>query len=238
MNTPIDYDARKAAIIADSSKFQRVCSAFVGRNVEHCMSSLFYDIGQNLGDCARLFDVDYDEAMTWFSREDWEEPVRTYIFDDADLDDLEKIIDLADEDWQTVLDNIGYSTYLATQDELENDDPDDFEDWLKGQDDCHSKEESFSRAVRHEVWMFVTDDHYGVVGREFDIEPDQREVYEHWLVDRYFGSQLAQSGEVVFEFCNMTIWGRCCTGQSIAMDGVIEEMVKGFDADHWVWAEA
>ncbi|MFZ3014374.1 MAG: hypothetical protein WA045_11780, partial [Nitrospira sp.] len=191
MNTEIDYEARKAEIIADSSKFQRVCSTFVGRNVEHCMSSLFYDIGRNLEDCARIFDFDYDEAMRWFSSEDWEEVVRAHIFDDADLDDLEKIVGLCDEDWDDILDGVGYNVYVATCEEDEDgDDPDDFEDWLKGQDECHDEKDSFTLHVRNAVWMMVTGDYYRKVGEEFGLDPDQREVFEHWSITRNLGTLL------------------------------------------------
>lgn len=53
------------------------------------------------------------------------------------------------------------------------------------------------------------------------------EIYEHWLVTDFFGRKLKERGEHVTEFCNMTIWGRCCTGQAIAMDGVIMSIAKG-----------
>jgi hypothetical protein len=52
------------------------------------------------------------------------------------------------------------------------------------------------------------------------------DVYEHWIVTDFFGRKLRDHGEHVVEFCNLTIWGRCCTGQSIAMDGVIMEIAK------------
>ena len=233
-----DYEARKAAIIADTSKFQRVCSTFVGKNVEHCMSSLMYDISQNLQDCARIFDFDYDEALGWFQQQDWEEPVRYFIFQDADLDQLQEIVELCDEDWDDILDGIGYNTYLETQEEDGNEDPDALKDWLKGQDACHDAKESFTEALKQAVWMTVTDDYYDRVGNEFNLDVEYREVYEHWLVDRWFAARLRERGEVVFEFCNMTIWGRCTTGQAISIDGVVEGIVKDLSANHWVWGEA
>lgn len=52
------------------------------------------------------------------------------------------------------------------------------------------------------------------------------EIYEHWIVTDHFARKLKDHGEHVVEFCNMTIWGRCCTGQAIAMDGVIMSIAK------------
>lgn len=233
-----DYEARKAAIIADTSKFQRVCSSFVARYVEHCMSSLMYDIGKNLEDCARIFDYDYDEVLGWFQQATWEEPVSYFIVHDADLDQLQEIVELCDEDWNDVLDGIGYTAYLEAQEDDGNDEPDDLEDWLAGQDACHDAKESFTDALKNAVWEMVTEDYYEKVGNEFNLDVEYREVYEHWLVDRWFSERLASRGEVIFEFCNMTLWGRCCTGQAISMDSVVEEIVKDLDEHHWVWGEA
>lgn len=57
---------------------------------------------------------------------------------------------------------------------------------------------------------------------ERDIEPYQREVYEHWIVTDWLAEQLAARGEKVdHDFAGLTIWARTCTGQSIAADGVI-----------------
>lgn len=63
---------------------------------------------------------------------------------------------------------------------------------------------------------------------ENDIDRHQHdhEVYEHWIVTGHFGRRLQEHGEHVVEFCNMTIWCRCCTGQSICMDGVIENIAR------------
>jgi len=52
------------------------------------------------------------------------------------------------------------------------------------------------------------------------------EIYEHWIVTDHFARKLKDHGEHVTEFCNLTIWGRCCTGQAIAMDGVILSIAK------------
>ncbi len=103
----------KQEIINDETLFQRACGLWVERNIGQCVSSLMYDVGRNLEECSRIFDFDYDEALGWFQREDYEEVVNDFI-DDADLDDLETIADMAG-DWSDV---VGYiPTAVAFEDE-------------------------------------------------------------------------------------------------------------------------
>lgn len=60
---------------------------------------------------------------------------------------------------------------------------------------------------------------------EFDIEPYQREIFEHWIVSDWLGRKLEAKGERVdFDFAGLTVWGRTTTGQAIYMDRVIEEI--------------
>lgn len=55
---------------------------------------------------------------------------------------------------------------------------------------------------------------------------ESAEVYEYWAVSDWLGSKLAEAGEVVFETCGLTIWGRMTTGQAIAMDGVMKRIAE------------
>ncbi|MBK7804341.1 MAG: hypothetical protein IPJ55_17100 [Chloracidobacterium sp.] len=87
----------KQEIIANESKFQRACQLWVNGNIGECVSYLMHPIGQNLEECSRIFDFDYDEALGWFQKEDYSEVVDNFI-DDADLDDLETIADMVG-DW-------------------------------------------------------------------------------------------------------------------------------------------
>ena len=81
----------KQEILKDESRFQRACSRYVERNVICCVSSLMYDIGQNLEACSKIFDFDYDEAIGWYQRDDWEEPVAWFIRKEATLEQLQEI---------------------------------------------------------------------------------------------------------------------------------------------------
>jgi hypothetical protein len=62
---------------------------------------------------------------------------------------------------------------------------------------------------------------------EENIEPQQREAYEHWIVSSYLAEKLEEKGEMItHDFLGLTIWGRTCTGQAISMDYVIRTIYK------------
>ncbi|GEM_PF-5480666 len=57
------------------------------------------------------------------------------------------------------------------------------------------------------------------------IEPHEREVFEHWIVSRWFAEKLSEQGEKVdMDFEGLCIWARTTTGQAIYADGVIERI--------------
>ena len=58
---------------------------------------------------------------------------------------------------------------------------------------------------------------------EYEINPYQWEVYEHWIVSDWLADQLAALGEKVDkDFAGLAVWARTTTGQAISMDSVIE----------------
>lgn len=58
-----------------------------------------------------------------------------------------------------------------------------------------------------------------------EIEPHEREVYEHWIVSDWLADKLAAKGEKIDkDFAGMTVWARTTTGQAISTDSVIEEI--------------
>ena len=64
----------------------------------------------------------------------------------------------------------------------------------------------------------------------YDIEPTQREVFEHWIVSDWLANRLEEHGErVLRDFFGLTVWGRTCSDQAISLDGVIGEI---FDELH------
>ena len=65
---------------------------------------------------------------------------------------------------------------------------------------------------------------------DHNLEPHRNEAYEHWIVSNWLAGKLESAGEIVCrDFLGLTVWGRCTTGQSIAIDGVICDI---YDALH------
>lgn len=227
----------KSEIIADETCFQRACSAYVERNVLYCLSSLMWPIGQDVDRAAKLFDEDYEDLMSWFVREDWGTPVRYYI-DNADLNELEAVADMVGY-WSDVIGDV------PTAIEKEDDDGDTYYEIEalgiidNDEDDANQAAlEASIDTLREKVKDLITNDNeYRDIASAFDLDPEQDEVYEHWLVDSYFAKELEEHGELVFGFCNLIVWGRCTTGQSISLDGVIRQIVAELDENHWVWRE-
>lgn len=66
-----------------------------------------------------------------------------------------------------------------------------------------------------------------------DADQYRSEIYEHWLVQDWFARRLRDHGELVVEFMGLTIWGRGCTGQAIALDYGIQRIAAEVYADEW-----
>lgn len=66
------------------------------------------------------------------------------------------------------------------------------------------------------------------------LDPYDREVYEHWIVSNWLANKLTAKGEKCDkDFAGLVVWARCTTGQSIACDGVMQEIA----CDLWPTAE-
>lgn len=63
-------------------------------------------------------------------------------------------------------------------------------------------------------------------------EPDFKEIFEWWSVSNWLMEKLEQRGEPILHTDYGDYWGRCCTGQAIAMDSVIRDLVK----EYWLRA--
>lgn len=60
-----------------------------------------------------------------------------------------------------------------------------------------------------------------------NVDPYDREVFEHWAVTDHFAAKLEAKGEKVDrDFAGLTVWARTTTGQAIAMDEVVREIVR------------
>lgn len=60
-------------------------------------------------------------------------------------------------------------------------------------------------------------------------EPRIPEIFEYWIVSPFLGKMLSDHGECVLRRSDGWIWGRCCCGQAIALDYVIEKICEELD---------
>ncbi len=49
-------------------------------------------------------------------------------------------------------------------------------------------------------------------------------IFEYWAISEWLGDRLKENKEIVFNMLDFTVWGRQTTGQSIALDGVIQKI--------------
>lgn len=235
----------KSEILADEGRFQRACSIWVSRYIGSCVSSLMYDVGQNLEECSRIFDFDYDEAIGWFQRDDWEEPVLDFI-NDAGLEDLETIADMVGY-WDDVLDEAGVPKIHYSENDDEEYRNEEWRFFADGVEHAFDDEEEAIEAARMSVidsirekikGLIESDDEFREIANHFDLDPNTWEIYEHWTIkEGYIARLLQQHSQVVFDFGGMCIWARGATGQSISMDYVIRQIVRELDESHWIWGE-
>lgn len=61
---------------------------------------------------------------------------------------------------------------------------------------------------------------------ENGIEPDEREIYEHWIVSGFLRGKLEEKGERCGDLAGLDVWGRPTTGQAILLDAVIRDIVR------------
>ena len=63
-----------------------------------------------------------------------------------------------------------------------------------------------------------------------ELEQEQEEakdIYEWWLISDWIARKLEEQNECMLNTDYGTWWGRTCTGHSISMDYVIEQIVRG-----------
>lgn len=62
---------------------------------------------------------------------------------------------------------------------------------------------------------------------DLDIDPYEREVFEHWIVSDWLADKLAERGEKVDkDFAGLTVWARTTTGQAIHADHVFDDILR------------
>lgn len=95
--------------------------------------------------------------------------------------------------------------------------------------------EMASEVVKYHVYANVGEFFEGAFDEEkldcwsnlYDDETDEyREILEYWLVSEKLAFWLKRKGEPIYRGVRCWIWGRCCSGQAIALDTVIEDLAK------------
>lgn len=213
----------------NSAELHELASKLVQRHVIYCVSGLIEGLVKVSSDLdyKALYDafgVDADEMLNLCQRPDYETAAHDFIFDDADLVDLESIAD-DNGDWESILEeavpeikevveetddaSTTYYTYEGADERFE--DKDEAKD---------SAIESVMPDIREAVWKITSD--YESICINHGLDYEYTDVYEHWIVSYWLSRRLAEKGEVTGEVCGLTVWGRCTTGQHISCDGVIE----------------
>lgn len=60
-----------------------------------------------------------------------------------------------------------------------------------------------------------------------NIDPEQIEALEHWIVSDWLADRLLEKGEMVDkDIYGVVVWGRTCSGQAISADSVINEIYQ------------
>ena len=58
---------------------------------------------------------------------------------------------------------------------------------------------------------------------------DIQEIYEYWIVSEWFFDKLKELKEPIVEWGGLYIWGRTTTGQSIALDYIIDKIRRSLN---------
>ena len=209
------------------SKRQELGRRLVDREVYYCVSSLVGTLSALAQNCdpsvLRNECLDWEEdILPLLESTNYEEAVRQYVMNDADLSDLEGLVE-NDGYWSDFLkESVGYDMDNPPQTEPDDDgdtEDIDLDDWLEQQ--------AIRSHLCEEVFEFLSkNSDFEELCREFNIDTDdfRDDVYEHYIISGWLAARLRERGEVTGDLCGMTIWGRCCTGQAICLDHVIQEI--------------
>lgn len=87
--------------------------------------------------------------------------------------------------------------------------------------------EDWENAATDNGWHGDDEDSARQFCEDENVDPYEREVYEHWIVSDWLADHLIKRGEKVDkDFCGLTVWARTTTGQAIANDYVIDDILR------------
>ena len=194
----------------------------VDREIYYCVSELVSTMGEllcqgNSGNSGLSWEND---ILPLCEHNDYETPAIEVINDCDDFYDLENMAESVGY-WSDAIAATGYDATLEYADEDGYMYSVSFDEWFEDHRTDAEKADVLTALHQYIInavsnWQEFCEDN--------DIEADHYEVYEHWLISNWLSEKLAAKGETVGELCGLTIWGRGCTGQAIALDGVIERI--------------
>lgn len=209
------------------SKRQELGRRLVDREVYYCVSSLvgtLSALAQNVG-----YSVQRNEGISWeediaplLESTNYEEAATSHVTECEDLYDLELMAENVGF-WSDAIELTGYDSAQEYADSDGEMGTIDFDTWFE--DHCTDDEK---KAVLDTLQGYIINNtsNYEEFCLEHDVDTDEyrEEVYEHWLVSNWLARKLSERGYVTGNLCGLTIWGRCCTGQAICLDHVIQEI--------------
>ena len=218
------------------SKRQELAERLVRDNIYYCVSSLVSTLSALAQNCDSR--VLRDKCLDWeedilplLESINYEEAVRAWVMNSSgtDVESLESAVEL-DGYWENVVDASGYTTYLSEFTPTpEQEEAFDLQEWL---DADPERDEKFRELVFKQ--LEETSDMQELC-REFQVDTDdfRDEVYEHYIISGWLARHLKERGYVVGELCGLTIYGRTCTGQSICLDRVIQNLAIELWQEEW-----
>lgn len=203
-----------------NDKVREKAEQLVQQNVHYCVSSLIYQIANpdqrkhgrdrlSGFDVCEALGIDYDsELLPLLEVTDYEAAADYHIMHGMDADELRSYLD--DQD-------VEYVAPVEEGDEIEG-------QVGVAEEDHLGTPIGVLQSLASEA---AAEQGYEDFCNEFNLEPDRSEVFEHWIVDKWFATKLEEKGQpIARDFLGMTIWGRPTTGQAISMDGVVLEIAN------------
>lgn len=211
------------------SKRQELGRRLVDREVYYCVSSLVSTLSTLVQRCD--YETQRNEGISWeedilplLESINYEEAATNHVTECEDLYDLELMADNVGY-WSDAVELTGYDSAQEYADSDGEMDTIDFDTWYE--DHCTDEKKKAALDTLRGYIIHSTSN-YEEFCREHSVDTDdyREEVYEHWLVSTHLASMLQSKGETTGELCGLTIWGRCATGQSICLDGVIQRIAE------------
>lgn len=211
----------------NESKRQELASRLVEREVYYCVSSLVSTLSTLAQHCGREADISWEDDILPL--------LESYDYEQAGIDAINNCSDLAE--LETMADAVGYWSDAVEKtdwdectlyDEGDGEEPHEmsFDDWFQMFKETDS-EGPILEVLRGYIEEQATD--WEEFCRENDVEVRdsneyRAEVYEHWIVSDWLAARLKEKGCITGELCGLTIYGRCCTGQSMSLDRNMQEI--------------